>query len=409
MDYYLLTDLAATMGYHLAMSGAETFRVEDTIHRILLAYGVECEVFAIPNSVSVSLEAANGKPLMIMRRICFHGNDLEKMEKLNALSRQICAKKPAVDEAMEWLHETLASCRTYSTGAFYLGNVLVGIGFCLVFGGALSDCLWAGLIGLIIGLVTRFMDRREANPFFSTILASCLMALPAYAAAGLGWLKSPDAAIIGALMLLVPGLLITNSMRDIIYGDTNSGIFRIVQVVLTALAIALGTAAAWRLTAGLYGQTASATMSWPAWAQAAAVFVGCCGFCILFNVHGRGLVLCIIGGAAAWMVYLLCGALGCDVYAANLFAAVFAALYAEIMARVRKCPATPYLVIATIPMLPGAGVYYTMSLGLEGSMMASVAKGLQTIGIAGSLAVGILLVSTVFRLIGRRSERSGRG
>ena len=409
MDYYLLTDLAATMGYHLAMSGAETFRVEDTIHRILLAYGVECEVFAIPNSVSVSLEAANGKPLMIMRRIGFHGNDLEKMEKLNALSRQICAKKPAVDEAMEWLHETLASCRTYSKGAFYLGNVLVGIGFCLVFGGALSDCLWAGLIGLIIGLVTRFMDRREANPFFSTILASCLMALPAYAAAGLGWLKSPDAAIIGALMLLVPGLLITNSMRDIIYGDTNSGIFRIVQVVLTALAIALGTAAAWRLTAGLYGQTASATMSWPAWAQAVAVFVGCCGFCILFNVHGRGLVLCIIGGAAAWMVYLLCGALGCDVYAANLFAAVFAALYAEIMARVRKCPATPYLVIATIPMLPGAGVYYTMSLGLEGSMMASVAKGLQTIGIAGSLAVGILLVSTVFRLIGRRSERSGRG
>ena len=409
MDYYLLTDLAATMGYHLAMSGAETFRVEDTIHRILLAYGVECEVFAIPNSVSVSLEAANGKPLMIMRRIGFHGNDLEKMEKLNALSRQICAKKPAVDEAMEWLHETLASCRTYSTGAFYLGNVLVGIGFCLVFGGALSDCLWAGLIGLIIGLVTRFMDRREANPFFSTILASCLMALPAYAAAGLGWLKSPDAAIIGALMLLVPGLLITNSMRDIIYGDTNSGIFRIVQVVLTALAIALGTAAAWRLTAGLYGQTASATMSWPAWAQAVAVFVGCCGFCILFNVHGRGLVLCIIGGAAAWMVYLLCGALGCDVYAANLFAAVFAALYAEIMARVRKCPATPYLVIATIPMLPGAGVYYTMSLGLEGSMMASVAKGLQTIGVAGSLAVGILLVSTVFRLIGRRSERSGRG
>ena len=409
MDYYLLTDLAATMGYHLAMSGAETFRVEDTIHRILLAYGVECEVFAIPNSVSVSLEAANGKPLMIMRRIGFHGNDLEKMEKLNALSRQICAKKPAVDEAMEWLHETLASCRTYSTGAFYLGNVLVGIGFCLVFGGALSDCLWAGLIGLIIGLVTRFMDRREANPFFSTILASCLMALPAYAAAGLGWLKSPDAAIIGALMLLVPGLLITNSMRDIIYGDTNSGIFRIVQVVLTALAIALGTAAAWRLTAGLYGQTASAAMSWPAWAQAAAVFVGCCGFCILFNVHGRGLVLCIIGGAAAWMVYLLCSALGCDVYAANLFAAVFAALYAEIMARVRKCPATPYLVIATIPMLPGAGVYYTMSLGLEGSMMSSVAKGLQTIGIAGSLAVGILLVSTVFRLIGRRSERSGRG
>lgn len=186
MDYYLLTDLAVTMGYHLAMSGAETFRVEDTVHRILRAYGVECEVFAIPNSISVSLEAANGKPLMLMKRIDFHGNDLETMEKLNALSRRICTERPEVDEAMTWLHETLAACRTYRTGVIYLGGVLVGLGFCLVFGGTLLDCLWAGLMGLIIGLVTRFMDKQEANPFFSTLLAACCMALPAYIAAGWG-------------------------------------------------------------------------------------------------------------------------------------------------------------------------------------------------------------------------------
>ena len=344
MDYYLLTDLAATMGYHLAMSGAETFRVEDTVHRILGAYGIECEVFAIPNSISVSLEAANGKPLMVLRRIGFHGNDLEKLEKLNALSRRICAEKPAPDEAFRWLRETLDDCRTYRTGVYYLGNILAGMGFCIVFGGALRDCLWAGLIGLIIGLVSRFMDSREANPFFSTMLASCL-------------------------------------------------------------AIALGTAAAWRLTAGIYDQTVSSTVSWPALAQAAAVFIGCSGFCILFNVHGRGMLLADIGGMLSWMVYLLCTALGCDVYAANLFAAVFAALYSETMARVRKCPAVNYLVISTLPMLPGAGVYYTMSLGLEGRMMDSVAKGLETVGVAGSLAVGILLVSTVFRLFSHRGKK----
>ena len=402
MDYYLLTDLAATMGYHLAMSGAETFRVEDTIHRILRAYGVECEVFAIPNCVSVSLEAANGKPLMIMKRIGFHGNDLEALEKLNALSRRICAERPDVDEAMAWLEETMQACRSYSTGVFYLGSVLVGLGFCLVFGGTLLDCLWAGAMGLIIGLITRFMDKQEANPFFSTLLAACCMALPAYIAAGLGLMNSPDAAIIGALMILVPGLPITNSMRDIIYGDTNSGIIRVVQVILTALAIALGTAAAWHLTTGVYGLTGSTTVSWHPLAQAIAVFVGCCGFCILFNVHGRGCVLCIIGGVATWMLYLLWGALGCDIYAANLFAALFAALHAEVMARVRKCPSMPYLVITILPLLPGAGVYYTMSLGLEGNMMDAVAKGLETIGVAGALAVGILLVSSVFRILNRR-------
>ena len=402
MDYYLLTDLAVTMGYHLAMSGAETFRVEDTIHRILRAYGVECEVFAIPNCVSVSLEAANGKPLMLMRRIGFHGNDLEKLEKLNELSRRICAERPEVDTAMSWLEQTLAARRSYSAAAVYLGNLLAGLGFCLVFGGTLLDCLWAGVMGLIIGVVTRFMDKQEANPFFSTILASCLMALPAYAAAGLGWLNSPDAAIIGTLMILVPGLLITNSMRDIIYGDTNSGVVRIVQVFLSAFAIALGTAAAWRVTAPIYGIGAvveSASLVWPAWAQALAVFVGCYGFSILFNIHGRWMVLCVLGGTATWMIYLLCQALGLDVYTMNLYATLFAALYAEVMARVRRCPVTPYLVLAIFPLLPGAGVYYTMSLGLQGEMLDALRKGLETAGIAGSLAVGILLVSTVFRVL----------
>ena len=85
MAYYLLTDLAARVGYHLALSGAETFRVEETIRRIIRAYGIECEAFSIPNCVMVSLEAANGKPLMVMKRVGFHGNDLESVEKLNAL------------------------------------------------------------------------------------------------------------------------------------------------------------------------------------------------------------------------------------------------------------------------------------------------------------------------------------
>lgn len=406
MDYYLLTHLAADMGYQLAMAGAETFRVEDTMRRILQAYGVTCQTFAIPNCVAVSIEAANGKPLMVMKRVGYHGNDLEKMEQMNALSRRICTERPEPETARQWMKEAVRRCRTYRTAVYYLGNLLAGLGFCIVFGGTLRDAAWAGFMGLVIGFVNRFTAQREVNPFFSTIIAAFLMALPAYLAAGLGWLDNPNAANIGALMILVPGLLITNSMRDIIYGDTNSGMVRIVQVILSAMAIALGTAAAWHLTAFVYGQTTAETVSWSAGAQAAAVFVGCWGFTILFNVHGRGSVLCVLAGAATWMVYLLCTALGLGVYSANMFAAIFAAVCAEIMARLRKCPVTPYLVIAVVPLLPGAGVYYTMSMGLEGDLIEALRKGLETAGIAGSLAVGILLTSTVFRLLFRRQHPS---
>ena len=91
MDYYLLTDMTAQIGYELAAAGAETFRIEETMRRVLAAYGIECETFAIPNCVMVSLEADNGKPLMVMKRVGFHGNDLDAVERLNALSRRICA------------------------------------------------------------------------------------------------------------------------------------------------------------------------------------------------------------------------------------------------------------------------------------------------------------------------------
>ena len=407
MDYYLLTDLTARIAYHLALSGAETFRIEETMRRVIGAYGIECQAFAIPNCVMVSLEAANGKPLMVMKRVGFHGNDLEAVEKLNALSRRICAETPAPEVAAQWLKETLAGRRTYSVAAYYLGNFLGAAGFCPVFGGTMRDSLWAGLMGLIIGFVTRQMDRWETNPFFSTITAAFAMAVPAYLAAGFHLIDYVDAVIIGSLMILVPGLLITNSMRDIIYGDTNSGINRIVQVLLSALAIAMGTAAAWQVTSGVYGITASAgSASYPAWAQAIMIFIACTGFFILFNVHGWGSFLCAFGGVVTWMAYLLLRELGVGIYGMNFFASVIAAIYSEVMARSRKYPVTSYLVISSIPLLPGAGIYYTMSFGLEGNMQAALQKGLETAGIAGSIAVAILLVSTVFRLV--TSQRGKR-
>ena len=408
MDYYLLTDLAAQVGHGLAISGAETFRVEDTIRRILRAYGIECEVFAIPNCLTISFEAANGKPLTIMKRIGFHGNDLDAVEQFNALSRRICRETPEVEVAMQWLEETQAACRRYSLPVYYLGHYLGAFGYCFVFGGTLRDSLWAGLLGLIIGLVNGFLNRLEVNPFFRTIAASFFMAAPAYLVASLGWMDSVDSSIIGALMILVPGLLITNSMRDIIYGDTNSGINRIVQVLLSAFAIALGTAAAWRITSGLYGLPVSTGVVHPFWVQGLAVLVGCVGSAILFNVHGGGMWLCTLGGGATWMVYLLAQQLGYGVYSMNFFATLVAALYAETMARIRKYPVTSYLVVSAFPLLPGAGIYYTMSLGLAGDFQAALAKGLETAGIAGCLAVGILLVSTLFRLPAEWKRRHGK-
>ena len=398
MDYYLLVDMATELGYELAMSGAETFRVEDSIRRVLATYGIDSEVFAITNCLTVSIEAQNGKPLTRMRRIGYHGNNMEGVERYNALSRRICAEKPDADTALQWLRDTKKLCRFYRLPMMLVGDVLGSFGFTMFFGGTVLDGLWAGLCGIVIGLVSKLMDDLKANPFFSTITSSFFMALVAYIIAGFHLTDNVDTVIIGALMILVPGLLFTNAMRDAIYGDTNSGINRLVQVILIAVAIAMGTAAAWSLTAGFYGKANGGDIvTYSALVQVIVSFIGCVGFAIYFNVHSLGIFLTALGGMLTWAGYLIAVRLGCGVVEANFWAAVVAAVYSEIMARLRKYPTLSYLVVSIFPLLPGAGIYYTMSYILQNNTAAAWAKGMQTAAISGVMAVGILLVSTAVR------------
>ena len=230
MDYNILLDLATDLGYELAMCGAETFRVEESVSRVLSSYGIASEVFAIPNYLIVTVMMEDGTPITRMRRIGSHGNDLDAVEKFSGLSRAYCSRRPEPKEAQRWLEVTRAQRLTYPVSIIYLGYFLGALGFGLLFGGNLLDGFCAGICGILVGLVIRFLDAQDTNQFFRTIAASFLMALLAYAFGALGVAKNPDAVTIGALMILVPGLLFTNAMRDIIYGDTNSGINRIVQV-----------------------------------------------------------------------------------------------------------------------------------------------------------------------------------
>lgn len=399
MDYYKLLDVSTDLGYELAMCGAETYRVEESISRIMDSYGLTAEVFAIPNCLIVSIETAEGKPMTRMRRIGYHGNDLDGVEKFSGLSRAICNRKPTPEEAAQWLDQVRARRSHYPLPVYYLGDFLGAAGFSLFFGGTWIDCLIGGLCGILVGVVNKSLDKLKANPFFSTIAAAFLLAFTAYGFGALGLAPNPDEVIIGALMILVPGLLFTNAMRDVIYGDTNSGVNRIVQVLLVAVAIALGTAAAWSLAADLWGVPSGAgPIAYNYGMLVFSCMVGCVGFAILFNIHGPGISICTLGGVLTWAVYALTMYLGGSELMGYFWGAVFASAYSEVMARIRKYPAISYLVVSIFPLIPGAGVYFTMNYAVRGEMGLFASKGMYTAAIAGLMAVGILLVSTSVRL-----------
>lgn len=400
MDNNLLLDMAIEVGYQLAMCGAETYRIEESVNRIMASYGIKAETFAIPNCLHASIKNADGTSITRMRRIGYHGSDLDSVEKFSNLSRKICKERPAPDVAMEWLEDTKRSRRHYGMLMYLVGNFLGACGFASLFGASLTDCFFSGLCGIIVGLITHFMDNEKTNQFFRILTASFVMALCAYLLSSTGLLRNTDAVIIGALMVLVPGLLFTNAMRDIIYGDTNSGINRIVQVILIAISIAVGTAAAWHASVSIgVVPTVFGTVSHTLPAELIGCFVGCTGFYILFNIHGWGGLLCSLGGVICWLCYRLSMMLGLDTVVASFIASFVVSLYSEWMARVRKYPAISYLVISIFPIIPGAGVYYAMAYALDGNNTAFAEKGMETAAIAGVMAAGILIASTMVRLI----------
>ena len=243
LDYNQLLDMVSEMGYRLMESGAEIYRVEESIRRLLEAYGAtRGEVFAIPNCIIVSLTSPEGQPLTQIRRMPPHGTDIYLLEKYNGLCRQLCQETPPFDQALRRMRAIARLHVVYSLPVQMAAHFL-GCGmFSLFYGGTVWDGVCGGLCGMVICLCSAFMGRFGANLFFKTIAGAAASALAAVTLTALGAGQNLDAIIIGALMALVPGIAITNAMRDVMAGDMVAGISKGAEALLIGAAIALGTA-----------------------------------------------------------------------------------------------------------------------------------------------------------------------
>ena len=105
IDTEALLELAVSLGYHLQMCGSEIYRTEEAVQRLLTAYGVPGDVFAIPHCLIVTVCPDDMEPMTRMRRIGSHGTDIDGIERFYGLARQLCAEKPPLAEAEVLLQE----------------------------------------------------------------------------------------------------------------------------------------------------------------------------------------------------------------------------------------------------------------------------------------------------------------
>ena len=242
MDYDKLLNLGVELGRRLMDSGAEIYRVEESVERLLQAYGLEPQIFAIPNCLIVSVTTPQGHPITRMCRIPAHGTDIELLERCNELCRRLCKDPVPVEEA-ERLVEQLSNTRQFPPQVLLLGYVMTTGFFALFFGGGFLDCLSAGLCGLAVGACILFGQfLTGSNIFFCTVVQAALASGMSLLLVRLGLGSNLEAITIGTLMVLVPGRALTNAMREIMAGDIFSGLNRTAEVLLVATAMALGTA-----------------------------------------------------------------------------------------------------------------------------------------------------------------------
>ena len=232
-------DIATKIGYALLKHGAEISRVEDTAKRICKAYGMDsANIFAITSSIVITVEH-NGNALTQTRRVIETDTNLDKVEHLNSLSRKICAERISHSEALKEI-ELIESRHLYSPVVSCLAYAVIGGAFSVFFGGNIFDCAVGFVTGFIIRIIQLLLNYFMAPAFFvNTITSASVVSLTHIATLLLNGLNE-ETIIIGVLMNLVPGVLLTNCIRDFVSNDFTTGLSRIVEAFLIAAAIALG-------------------------------------------------------------------------------------------------------------------------------------------------------------------------
>lgn len=230
------------IGQLMLQSGGEVSRVEDSIRRLCVAFGAErADVFSITSSIIVTISSPAYGTLTQTRRVAGADYDLTRLEQLNQLSRRICSQQMSLEEMEQALKE-IGSGRGYSFRVQVVAWALVSASFSLFFGGSAMDAAASAVVGVFLKFFDRVLRRVEVNSLLSALLSSVVGGALAAVLVRLGLGESVDMISIGNIMLLIPGIALTNSLRDMFSGNTMTGMLRFLEAIIKALVIAFGFA-----------------------------------------------------------------------------------------------------------------------------------------------------------------------
>jgi uncharacterized membrane protein YjjP (DUF1212 family) len=234
-----IVEVCLLAGKIMLESGGETYRVEDTMTRIAASFGIpRSHSYVTPTGIIFSIDKKNSTQFI---RISERSTDLQKVALVNSISRRISNGELSLEEAYEQLKEVEAQKFTYPLWQQVAAAAIASGCFAVMLGGwnnFLPSLLSGGAGFYCFEMIHRLVKIRFFAEFFASFVAGGLVLLMLMAGVGTDLGKM----MIGSVMPLVPGLAITNAVRDLMAGHLIAGLSRGAEAFLTAFAIGTGIA-----------------------------------------------------------------------------------------------------------------------------------------------------------------------
>jgi len=222
-------------------NGGETYRVEETITRMGKAFGLQrVESFAVPSGLFISYLRQDGDTETSVTRVRKGSRRLNRVDAVNAVSRQVENGEIGFDEALAQLQAIERSQPLVNGPLLVLAAAASAAGFTGMFGGSAVDMLISGTVGALVELLAHLLARLKLQDVVSTLAGSLFSTLLPMVFAHLTGIGTVEPIVAGALMPLLPGLAMTNAVQDAMRGDMVSGLSHGLSAVLTAVLVAGG-------------------------------------------------------------------------------------------------------------------------------------------------------------------------
>ena len=240
MEIEKLLDVGIRAGRMLLESGAEVYRVEETMIRICTGLACTDEVDSYVTSTGIMLSIGyNGQVFSKISRIKNRNVNLHCVARINALSRNIQIQDYSLEEVEQQLNKIEKEPK-YSVWMTTLFGGIGAAGFALFFDGGMLEIVISFAIGILIRLLVSLLSMMKMNDFINNVIASMLLAILSIFSKKVFLVIDVNVVVISGIMLLIPGLAFTNAIRDTIAGDYLSGVSRVMETLVCACAIALG-------------------------------------------------------------------------------------------------------------------------------------------------------------------------